>query len=333
MGKSINIWKYGGIICVIISLLLKFVLNSSLIEEYYSTNFFLVYRKFFNQVISPFSFPFSYIFILLIILAVIFILLRKRHKFIFLLNFICFLWAYFLWAWGFNYERRTQDQLLQLSIAPLSTEQIINYLDIEIRRCDSLFCVKENFSIDDIKATIANHNSSWAAVQKIPIRKQPKGSLMQMGITGIYFPFTGEANYDGGLHNTRKPFVIAHEMFHALGYASESDCNFLAYKHLSSSKNTFLQYSASIELLSYLLLELRKNDSSLFNQYRQHILPKEIRRELDDIKQKHAQYQGWFSEIGDFFNDFYLKSQGIEDGVENYGIFVPMVISWKDKKP
>lgn len=249
-----------------------------------------------------------------------------------LANLFCFLGAYFLWAWGFNYERRSQDELLQLSVTPLTKEQIIHYLDIEIKKCDSLFRTKDNFSIADIKDAITIQGMQEHLVQNIPIRSQPPGSLMHMGITGIYFPFTGEANYDEGLHQTRKPFVIAHELFHALGYASESDCNFLAYIHLSHAKNSFLQYSASLELLTYLLLELKQNDPPLYLRYRKNLLPKVLQVELDAIKKKHARYHGWLSDVGDAFNNFYLKSQGVKDGTENYSAFVPMAIAWNERK-
>ena len=51
-------------------------------------------------------------------------------------------------------------------------------------------------------------------------------SLDYLGVSGIYFPFTGEANFNGGTPPVSLPRVMGHEMSHQRGYAREDEANF-----------------------------------------------------------------------------------------------------------
>ena len=53
--------------------------------------------------------------------------------------------------------------------------------------------------------------------------------LCYTGITGIYSPFTGEANVNISSPDIYIPFTTLHEMAHQRGYASEDEANFLVY--------------------------------------------------------------------------------------------------------
>jgi len=53
--------------------------------------------------------------------------------------------------------------------------------------------------------------------------------MSYLGIGGVYFPFTGEANVNISMPHTSIPFTACHEMAHQIGFAREDEANFIAY--------------------------------------------------------------------------------------------------------
>lgn len=75
--------------------------------------------------------------------------------------------------------------------------------------------------------------------------------MSQMNLTGIYFPFTLEANYNGDMMDINKPDTICHELSHLRGYLREDEAGFLAYLACIGSDSVDFQYSATISALEY----------------------------------------------------------------------------------
>jgi hypothetical protein len=71
------------------------------------------------------------------------------------------------------------------------------------------------------------------------------------GYTAFYQPFTGEAIIRGDLPVLTLPYTVSHEIAHQLGYASETEANFIAYVIGTESKNPLFQYSTQLQLFSY----------------------------------------------------------------------------------
>src|SRR5205085_3023674 len=69
------------------------------------------------------------------------------------------------------------------------------------------------------------------------------GALTRLGISGIYFPFTGEPNYNADAPDFERPFSIAHEMAHQRGFARESEANFVAFLVCTHASDPFVRYS------------------------------------------------------------------------------------------
>jgi hypothetical protein len=53
--------------------------------------------------------------------------------------------------------------------------------------------------------------------------------LTGIGIEGIFFPFTMEANYNSDITPFLIPYAICHEMAHVKGYMKEDDAGFIAF--------------------------------------------------------------------------------------------------------
>ena len=60
-------------------------------------------------------------------------------------------------------------------------------------------------------------------------------------------------------------------------------------------------------------------------------MPVQIMEDMYLIRKHHAQYRGRLSEFGDWMNDQYLKTNGIESGVEDYTQWILMVRKLEEK--
>ncbi len=71
------------------------------------------------------------------------------------------------------------------------------------------------------------------------------------GYLAFYQPITGEAIIRADLPVLTQPYTIAHEMAHQLGYASETEANFIAYVIATKSGDPLLRYSMLLQMFSY----------------------------------------------------------------------------------
>jgi hypothetical protein len=72
-----------------------------------------------------------------------------------------------------------------------------------------------------------------------------------IGYLAFYQPITGEAIVRADLPMLTQPYTIAHEMAHQLGYASETEANFIAFVVASESKDPMLKYSMLLQMFTY----------------------------------------------------------------------------------
>jgi hypothetical protein len=72
-----------------------------------------------------------------------------------------------------------------------------------------------------------------------------------IGFLAFYQPITGEAILRSDLPILTQPYTIAHEMAHQLGYASETEANFIAFVLASEANDPYLKYSMLLQMFSY----------------------------------------------------------------------------------
>lgn len=86
-----------------------------------------------------------------------------------------------------------------------------------------------------------------------PHAKKMMGSfyMYQAGMSGVYFPFSMEANYNGYLSATNQPFTIAHELSHLKGFIYENEANYIAYRACIKCDDPLIAYSGYLGVLGY----------------------------------------------------------------------------------
>jgi len=137
----------------------------------------------------------------------------------------------------------------------------------------------------------------------------------EMQITGVFFAPYGEVNINGRMPDVDLPVTMAHEMAHAKGIMREYEANLIAYYLTCSSEDDYLRYCGYASVCGRVFSavhfdsELRK---SLYSS-----LDPLIYTEYENVEKFWQKYD-LFSKIADFFNDIYLKLQGVKEGVNDY---------------
>lgn len=72
-----------------------------------------------------------------------------------------------------------------------------------------------------------------------------------LGYLAFYQPLTGEAVVRGDLPILTQPFTVCHEIAHQLGFASETEANFIAYWVASQSQDPLFRYSMQLQMFTY----------------------------------------------------------------------------------
>ena len=153
--------------------------------------------------------------------------------------------------------------------------------------------------------------------------------MFRFGISGIYMPFVGEANMDAANYFLEKPFTLAHEISHGLGWTDEGTCNFIAYLACTQSKNPFLKYSGYISYYRYAAPAYRRFNNEDYKKFRETLSP-DFRNDLDAINKSIQKYPLWFS--SDALNDTFLKAQGVKAGINSYNQVILLVRAWRERK-
>ncbi len=146
-------------------------------------------------------------------------------------------------------------------------------------------------------------------------------------ITGIYCPFTIEANYNQDMPQLEQPAVMCHELSHLKGFMREDEANFIAYLACHRSGVPKLQYSGAMFAYTYCMNALYKDAggevyTEIYNQL--------CERAIEDrqyMNQWWKQYDTPMREVSGQVNHTYLQANAQVDGTKSYGRMVDLMLA------
>jgi hypothetical protein len=149
--------------------------------------------------------------------------------------------------------------------------------------------------------------------------------LARLGISGIFMPFTGEANVNTTLPEWTLPFVAAHEVAHQRGFAREDEANYLAYASCARHPDPAARYSAALEGSLFALAALRVSDPTAWAKLHDK-RSAAVKRDLEALEAWRRRYESRAADVHEKVNDAYLRAQG-QDGVVTYGRMVDLLLA------
>lgn len=151
--------------------------------------------------------------------------------------------------------------------------------------------------------------------------------LSYQGLSGIYLPFTVEANYNGDTIPYNIPFTACHELSHLRGFMQEDEANFIAFLACIHDEDLDFQYSGYMLGWTYCMNALYRMDHELWSEVRV-LLDEVIETDLLANNEFWDRYEGVISEVSNQMNDLYLKANGESEGVQSYSRIVELIVAY-----
>ena len=337
------------------------------IEKYYSTTINKLIVETLSKITSVVPFSIFEIILYLVVISIFLFIIyfvytiikypKKLKSFIKnsilnILSIISILYFLFIILWGLNYNRLTLEITIidnynlkynkSITKVEKNNEDLKNlYIYLIEKSNETRKLVKTDKNImktnSDYKGIIKRASLGYENITYIfPNISENYGNakyilssnlMCYTGITGIYFPFTGEANINVGVPNLYIPSTTLHEMAHQRGYASEDEANFIAYLASINHPHIDFKYSGYILAWNHTANALYKVDYEAYAELSKNI-SEDVLNDLKNNSEFWNKYEGKIDKISSKFNNSYLKANGVKEGTANYGKMVNLLLTY-----
>ena len=256
------------------------------------------------------------------------------------------LWAGLCWLWNAAYYVPTFAQREGLETAPYSVEELAAVTEYFARQAASLapqvprdeeghFAESLSDCFDrgpDIYQNIALEFSTLEikAVRAKPLLCSRLQSIL--GFTGIYFPFTGEANVNVDAPACLVPATIGHEMAHQRMVASELEANFVGIAACISCDDVVFQYSGYLMGLINLCNALYSASPDAWYDIAERTFNRELAIDWNDNNDYWTALESPAEDVAGDVYDSFLKGNNQTLGIHSYGACVDLLVSYYGSK-
>lgn len=320
------------------------------VEHFYSNGFYQKNSNFSRIILGriPFSVGDCLYGILIFLVLRWFWKVRKTWKVnrkdnvLKILSFISVFYFFFHLLWGYNYSRQPLFEKLKINTEYsdndllLFTKKLIvktNEVQFQITKNDSLKIV---FPYSQEKAFLMDMNGyknlsrqySNFEYKNLSIKKSLFSlPLTYMGFGGYLNPFTNEAQVNELMPMYNFPTTSCHEMAHQMGYASESECNFIGFLASIKNENLYFKYSGYCTALKYCLNNWKIRNPKTLQQLLKTVNPG-ILKNYQESELFWEQYQTPIEVGFHIFYDNFLKMNQQKDGLDSYSKFVDLMVNY-----
>lgn len=249
---------------------------------------------------------------------------------------VCFLFVLyisFMLLWGLNYFRLPLASYMKKT--SMTEDDLKNVSKILIKRCNNLRAkIKTPIKTYSIKSFAESMDGLDRIYERFDFLNMKSYSspkpifissvFLMLNITGIYFPFTAEANVNYMIPAQSIPFISAHELAHQKGIAHEDEANFLAFAENYMHEDAEIAYSVSLEALIYLMLALDKKEYPEISK----LIDENVSEDIKKIFLFWEKYNTVLGKVSNAVNDLYLKANSQKDGVKSYNEVVRLIVNF-----
>ncbi|OOG67965.1 DUF3810 domain-containing protein [Flavobacterium sp. A45] len=325
------------------------------VERFYSNGIYVFISKFSRIVLGkiPFSIGDCIYFILILFALKWFWKNRKswklnwKNNILTVLSVLSVFYFFFHFLWALNYYRQPLFEKMNIkrdyTDADLLafTKKLIaktNAIQSQITKNDSLkvvFPYSQNQVFEMNQNGYKNLSKEYAffTYSHLSIKKSLFSlPLTYMGFGGYLNPFTNEAqvNYLGPMYSF--PMTTNHEMAHQMGYASESECNFIGFMSSIKNDNLYFQYSGYSMALRYCLGNWQVRNEEVLKKLLKTVHPG-ILKNYQESEDFWEQYQTPIETGFHAFYDRFLKINQQKEGMDSYSKFVNLMVNYYEVRP
>jgi len=242
-------------------------------------------------------------------------------------------YAVFLVMWGFGYRRLPIEQRLEIGASTVTRADVAEFVDRLLLRIGADVPTAEPTSATDVARAVASVRvamQDWVATvdgwsPTLPAEPVflPAGTLLSFGVSGVVSPFSLEAHVDGGLPAAARVAVSGHELAHLAGMCGEADADLASYLAGLRAGDTYARYSVALRILMELESKLPPDELRATRA----AMPPRARADIEAIHRAYRRYRvAGLSSLTWSIYDSYLHSQGVVEGVGDYGRSVGLLI-------
>lgn len=153
-------------------------------------------------------------------------------------------------------------------------------------------------------------------------------AMSYLQISGVFSPYTFEANVCTAGPDFLRGATMMHEQCHLRGFMNEAEANFMAYLACMNSTSDYFRYSGSCLALLHSMNALYSADKELWYELRLQY-PDYISADMKAQNEYVSAHETKVAEISDTVNDTYLKLNDQQDGVRSYGKMVDLLLAYR----
>ncbi len=161
--------------------------------------------------------------------------------------------------------------------------------------------------------------------------------MSQSHLSGMYFPFSLEANYNDDMCRTNLPETVCHEFSHLKGFIQEDEANFISfYATTQCSDDLSFQYSGYLSALEYVHNEIySQNITEAF--YLTDGISDNVRRDWfrflpenywEENEKKEVIPTETVSTVSTNAIDTNIKANGRTEGIKSYSLMVELLLDF-----
>lgn len=238
---------------------------------------------------------------------------------------------------GINYYRTPFSQFLSLELRPSSEEELTElciFLAEQVNQESEAISREDGAGKRDFprqaRADMKKLGEIYPQLSGFYPRPKPllvSQILSVQSLSGIYSPFTIEANYNREMTEYNIPHTACHELSHLRGFMREEEANFIGYLACVGSDAAYSRYSGYLSGFIYASNALyRQNPKAVSEVYA--LLPQQALEDLHRNNEFWKRYEGPIAEVSTQVNDTYLKANSQSDGVKSYGRMVDLLLAY-----
>ena len=284
---------------------------------------------------APFSVAEAAVCVLPFIIIADLIRCRKRLREAFSRILLLVSVLFFLYAanCGVNYHRDTFADTEALSGAEFTKDQLAEFCEYIISNLYECGPYPEYPQGSELAGEarksmtkLSEHEPSLRGYYPAPKQLTVlSGAFSAMGVSGIYSPFTVEANINGEMPDMEKPFTACHELSHLRGYMNEGEASYIGWLACTGSDDQSFRRSGWLIAWVYAGGTLKRVDPERYDSLREK-LPSYAVSEIEANDLFWSSHVTKASEIQDRVNDAYLKANGQKGGIQSYGMLTTLML-------
>lgn len=246
------------------------------------------------------------------------------------LSAIVYLW--FLAAWGLNYARPPLESQIPFDASRITPDAVRALAEHAIDRANHTHAAGHAAGFPEVTESPQRLSAALHQVEREFGRPRPtvvatpKWSLFTpfyraSGVSGQLGPFFLETLLNPDLTGPERPAVLAHEWAHLSGYAPESDASFIGLL-AALRAGPAAEYSVWLDLVSEATSQLQPVTQRVVLQK----LEAGPRQDQNAIRERLKTLVRPVERAAWSTYDRMLKSQGVEEGIQNYSRVIQLLI-------